>query len=291
MYGTWVSYHWGICKKVGQQVLDLWWKELLTSLVISGIAYAWIRLTDSDPNAWKNFRIILISTAITFGLFGVGHVIRAPWLIHRRESETQEESSEHWGFGILGVGAIVAILVGAAYLTMYVWNIREVPVSITIHAPPAPQMVQNRVMPQGVEPRDSLRRRTLKLADEYTEFFMKSQENAPPVAIPTTPEPPPSEEQKKARQVYRDYWGKIDKYYADHFSARFVGIVKEYESKGAKVGFLANDFAQRRPQIPPTGSTWEGMDEISRFRELAYHVDARDHLIVVAPRQRLRFWL
>jgi hypothetical protein len=61
-----------------------------------------------------------------------------------------------------------------------------------------------------------------------------------------------------------------------------VGIAKEYESKGVRVRFLENDFKQRVPGVMAIGSDWEGssMDELSQFRDLAYRVDARDHLIV-----------
>ncbi len=128
---------------------------------------------------------------------------------------------------------------------------------------------------------DSLRRRTFKLADEYTAFFVQVQQDKPPDAVPNSAEPSPSEERKKAMQIYKDYWQKVADQYASRFKERFVGITKEYESRGVRVGFLANDFAQRMPMIPQLGSAWEGMDEISRFRELAYHVDARDHLIVL----------
>jgi len=282
MHSTWPSYYWALCKKVGQQARDLWWKELLTATVISGVSYVWILLTDSDPNAWKNFRIVLISIVITFGLFGIGHIVRAPWLIHSRNANVQKESDGHWGFGILGAGVMIGILVGAAYLTVNVWSIRKISVYIGVPAPSAPQIVQSRIVPQGPEPRDSLRRRTLRLADEYTEFFITSQENGPPVAIPTTPEPPPSEEQKKARQIYRDYWRGIENRYSTVFKQRFVGILKEYENKGIKIGIWENDFTER---LPGTSQpyTFMQMDDIPRFRELAYHVDARDHLIVVLP--------
>jgi hypothetical protein len=282
MHSTWLSYYWALCKKVGQQALDLWWKELLTATAISAVSYVWILLTDSDPNAWKNFRIILISTAITFGLFGIGHIVRAPWLIHNRNASAQQESGGHWGFGVLGAGVMIGIFAGAAYLTLYVWRVHNIPVSMAISAPPAPQIVQTRIPQQGPEPRDSLRRRTLKLADEYTEFFVKSQEAAPPIAIPSTPEPPPSEEQKKARQLYRDYWREIENRYGELFKQRFIGILKEYDNKGIKIGIWENDFTDRLPGISQP-YTFMQIDDISRFRELAYHVDARDHLIVVTP--------
>ncbi len=65
-----------------------------------------------------------------------------------------------------------------------------------------------------------------------------------------------------------------------HFRDRMVGIIKEYETRGVSVHYLENDFKQRVPYPPEAGSVWDGMDDLSRFRELAYRVHARDHLIV-----------
>jgi hypothetical protein len=128
---------------------------------------------------------------------------------------------------------------------------------------------------------DSLRRRTFKLADEFTMYLagMLDNKNKPPDASPNSADPNPSEERKKEIQASQAYYRGIEDYYAKHFRDRFVGIVKEYENRGVRTGYLANDFAQRVPYIPQLGSVMDGLDEISRFRDLAYHVDARDHLI------------
>lgn len=128
---------------------------------------------------------------------------------------------------------------------------------------------------------DSLRRRTFKLADEFTTYFasVQTDKNKPPDAFPNSADPNPSDERRKAIQATQAYYQGVENYYAKHFRDRFVGIVKEYDSKGVRTGWLVNDFAQRMPAIPPAGSVMDGMDEISQFRDLAYHVDARDHLI------------
>jgi len=132
------------------------------------------------------------------------------------------------------------------------------------------------------EPKDSLRRRTVNLADEYANWLVGSLEDKskPPDAFPSSADPNPSEERKAAIRKSQEFYRSIEDYYFKHFKERFVGIVREYNSKGVKTGFLENDFSQRRPYIPPAGSVMEGMDPLSQFRDLAFHVDARDHLIV-----------
>lgn len=132
------------------------------------------------------------------------------------------------------------------------------------------------------EPKDSLRRRTMRVADELYDYLKKRAAEQPPVVVPDSSDPNPSEERKKAIRLYQQYAQETQDYYLKHFMDRMVGIVKEYESKGVHTHYLENDFKQRVPGAMAIGSDWEGssMDELSQFRDLAYRVDARDHLIV-----------
>ncbi len=130
------------------------------------------------------------------------------------------------------------------------------------------------------EPEDSLRRRTFKLADEFTSFLIERQKTKPPDAIPNSADPNPSEERRTEIEKSQIYYRRIEEYYFKNFKDRFIGILIEYDSHGVKTGYLKSDFAQRVPYLPSPGSIMEGMDELSLFRDLAYHVDARDHLIV-----------
>jgi len=134
-------------------------------------------------------------------------------------------------------------------------------------------------VPEG---RDSLRRRTMRVADELYEYLKKRAAEHPPQAYPDSRDPNPTDERKKAIQICQKYDLETQDYYLKHFRDRMVGIVKEYESKGVTTRYLENDFKQRVPGVMAVGSAWEGssMDELSQFRDLSYHVDARDHLIV-----------
>ncbi len=130
---------------------------------------------------------------------------------------------------------------------------------------------------------DSLRRRTRRLADEYYKYARKRLEDHPPNAYPDSSDPNPFEERKKMIQACQKYDRETEDYYLRHFKDRMVGIIREYNAKGVKTGYLESSLAQRPPGFTLPGSGWEGsqLDELSRFRELAYHVDARDHLIVL----------
>jgi hypothetical protein len=131
------------------------------------------------------------------------------------------------------------------------------------------------------EPNDSLRRRTFKLADDLTDYLMMRQGNHPPYAYPDSRDPNPSEERKKMILTAQSFDQETMNYYSKHFKDRLVGILKEYNARGVKTGYLESDANQRLPAIAPPGSITEGScyDDLSQFRDLAYHVDAKGNLI------------
>ena len=90
---------------------------------------------------------------------------------------------------------------------------------------------------------------------------------------------PKSEERKKAIEQSRAYYKTIEDYYIRHFRDRFVGMIREYNWKGVRTGNFEIDFDNRVPSVAEQGSFFESFDDLSRFRDLAYHVDAEDHLI------------
>lgn len=133
---------------------------------------------------------------------------------------------------------------------------------------------------QPKESPNSLRRRTLRLADELTDFAIKSRESSPPVAVPDSRDPNPSDEKKAAMKNYRDYWENVEKMYMRKYRDRAVGIVKEYNAKGVPTGYLENDFRQRPPYVAAgTLVEFTQGDDLFWLRQLAYCVDANDNAI------------
>ena len=128
---------------------------------------------------------------------------------------------------------------------------------------------------------DSLRKRTGALADEWTAYVTErlADPNKPPDHYPNSANPIPSEEEKKAIEKTREFYGGIEKYYSAHFKNRFIGIIQEYKAVGVNTHFLESTFAQFPPYPVPEGSVALGNDALSLFRELAYHVDAKGHLL------------
>jgi len=122
----------------------------------------------------------------------------------------------------------------------------------------------------------------MKWADALYEYLLSRYNTHPPNAYPDSRDPHPSEEQLKIKEC-QDYDRKTQEYYDNHFRIVMVGIIREYAAKGAKTGSLESDFSNTRvPYVGATGSPMEfnGLDDLSRFRELAWHIDAHDNLIV-----------
>jgi hypothetical protein len=129
---------------------------------------------------------------------------------------------------------------------------------------------------------NSLRRRTMRLADDLYDYLQKRDADHPPRIYPDSSVPNPSEERKKQMQVAVDYDQKTQEYYFAHYRNAMVGIIREYIVKGVRTGSLEGDFTNRVPYVGAPGSMLEmnGLDDLSRFRELAWHVDSHDSLIV-----------
>lgn len=127
----------------------------------------------------------------------------------------------------------------------------------------------------------SLRRRTMKLANDVSDFLRGRYETHPPFAYPNSNDPNPSEERKAAIKKAQEYDQKTTDEYMRKYKDRAVGIISEYRAKGVPVGFLEQSFSQRVPVWAIPGSVWEDnpQNELVQFRELAFHVDAKDQMI------------
>jgi len=187
-----------------------------------------------------------------------------------------------WGFANSRPARLLFLVMCAGFLAKDVKDATDIPDPPIVRLQPPVISVPSSQAVGGREPKDSLRRRTMRVADELYDYLKKRAAGQPPVTIPDSSDPNPSEERKKAIHLYQQYAQETEDYYLKHFKDRMVGIVKEYESKGVPTHYLENDFRQRVPGVMAVGSVWEGssMDDLSQFRNLAYRVDARDHLIV-----------
>ena len=137
------------------------------------------------------------------------------------------------------------------------------------------------VRPIRVEPPNSLRRRTIRLVNELSAFWADNPMPLQPIDKPTT------EQDRERNAAWDRYWKKVQLLYADQYRDRVVGIIREYTSKGISTGFLEKS-AQNHPFGARSFNATEvplcAYDELCQLRELAFHVDAYDQVIILTQR-------
>jgi hypothetical protein len=172
---------------------------------------------------------------------------------------------------------VMLLMIFAALATDLRGNLSHLdsePIVFRFVAPVPPNVEQAKAEPP--EPPDSLRRRTTKIANELSLFWSRRPTPPQPVQNPNT------EEDRKRNAVWDQYWREVESIYSREYKDRILGIIREYKVKGVPTGYL-EAAAENRPfgasPFSMTGSPVCFQDELCQFRELAYHVDARDQLI------------
>jgi hypothetical protein len=133
----WFTYYWLACKRFGAECYHTWRAELFASVVVSLFIY--LLSLRENRGAWKDFRTALLATAFTLGSFALWHLVRIPWLTHQQVT-SREDIAKHWGFGVLGVTVMAALLFGSYSLASLVLEMRAISVAIKIPAPTGPQI-------------------------------------------------------------------------------------------------------------------------------------------------------
>jgi len=274
---TWKGHSWELIKEFGNECFRTWRGEVMASALVIGFIFL------INRNA-IDLRMALLATAYTLATMGIWHFLRIPWLLFKRIEEREPKLHAVWG--IIGIGFASGSI--ALWLFTAVWFYTMQPHVDLSKRPDGRderilQLRQQLDALKEPEPPDSLRHRTAKAADELYEYIIKRAEGRPqPDAWPNSSEPTPSPERQAAIKRSQKYAQETEDYYMKHFRDRMVGIIKEYEMVGVHTRYLENDFRQRIPYIQPIGSDWEGsqLDQLTQFRDLAYHVDGHGHLIV-----------
>lgn len=157
---------------------------------------------------------------------------------------------------------------------------QNIPV-IRFAAPQVPAVRE--ATPPFVEPENSLRRRTLAIADQVVDYLQRRederQQRQIAVAVPDSRNPNPSDDQKKQIEAYREFETTTVRYYQEHFLPKILDVLRDYKQRGVDVGFLENDASQNMMYIFLPNGQRLGCSgtALCNFRELAYHVDAYDN--------------
>ena len=267
----WSSYQWAFAKQCGKECWKTWRGELLTAALTSLFIYL-INRNSID------FGTALHATAYVIGAFVFWHMARTPWILHQKLSEA-DDLKPIWGFcGLIFIGGTFALFI---YTAAWLYTM-QAPVKLAL----SPDGKDARILQlemqlkAGVfeEKSDSLRRRTTKLADQLSRFWIERPTPPQPV------NPPLTEEERHRNEAFAKYWRETDSSYSKLYKNRVLGIVREYKNKGVPTGFLeaaAENHLLGGSAFSSTGSQPPAcfQDELCQLRELAFYVDARDQLV------------
>jgi hypothetical protein len=114
---TATSYYWTFSRVFGREFYRTWRQEVLASVLTAVVTFS--LSYRNDPAAGTNLKIALLSAAIVLTAFALWHLVRTPLLVHRVVTEADE--TPHFGFGVLGIFVLVAIVIGAYQFSVYYW--------------------------------------------------------------------------------------------------------------------------------------------------------------------------
>ena len=90
---------------------------------------------------WKDFRTASLATALTLAAFAIWHLLRAPWILERKDSS--EEPKEPGFFaGAFGIVVIVGVFIGGYELAIRMWELRPVGTIQSTFAPPPQPIIE-----------------------------------------------------------------------------------------------------------------------------------------------------
>lgn len=284
----WTDLWWALLQNFGKECRRTWSDIVIVTLAggVASAAAGYLQTHGKQPFTealWNG----VIGAGIVFGIYALVHLIRAPWLEHKSDG-TAETTLE----GVGGMLTLILLIVGIIMICFSVADdLRTTPPLILGSADQghkkADELVQleecrdNYAALTQKEPYDSLRKRTVKVANEISDFLRGGFQSHPPYAYPSSNDPNPSEERKAAIKKAQEYDQKTTDEYMRKYKDRAVGIINEYRAKGVQVGFLEQSFGRGVPAWVQPGSLWEEtpQNELGQFKELAFHVTAKDQMI------------
>lgn len=149
----------------------------------------------------------------------------------------------------------------------YQWKAAEVPYVVRASVPPAPQLAVARTVP---EPRNSLRRRIMRLCDEL-DAFNRERGNLRALV------PDVRDANGKATELAKFDAETVSLYVSRGLKERTVQVLREIRSKGLNIGYLEM-WAEQWPQST-AAMPGQSYDTFLPLREYAYHFDAHDNVV------------
>lgn len=286
----WWEFYVVLLQYFGQECKNTALSEVIAALVggIAGAVTAYLRTSGKASFTDALFDGV-IGAAVFFGFYAIGHIIQSPWLEHKGETTPNKRSNTIIGATVLTFLVLGSLL--AVWLVAVDWRSAIVlSASADQGGAKATQLTElencktRYAALTEPESKDSLRRRTIRLANQISDFLRDRYEHHPPYAYTQPNDPDTSDAHKAAIKTSGEYDQKTADMYARRYKDQAVGIIREYNDKGVNVGYLEHAFTQQVPVWAMPGSGWENspQDNLGQFKELAFHVTAKDQLISLA---------
>jgi hypothetical protein len=138
---------------------------------------------------------------------------------------------------------------------------------------------------------NSLRQRTIRLVSELNIFWSRR-----PTPTGQKIQNPGSDEERQRNAAWDRYWRDTTAAYTNaDFRERILGIVRECKSKGIDTGYLEQG-AEQPDRLIGAGAfggyalsgCGQFMNDLCQLRELAYHVDGHDQVIILGSQSQTR---
>jgi hypothetical protein len=235
---TLFAYYWCFFKRLGSECNRTWRGELAAAVLTATGTYLLIHRVNTV--AWTSFKSEGLSMVIAVWSIASWHVLRTPWLLHKETSNVVAGTRKaHWAHGLFGIVVLAGVLVGSG---LYARKQLAKPIAPVMAAP-------------YVEPKNSLRKRTLGLANDLNVFLGERWARRPPGH---------GQDTLKYDQATLDLYMKL-------YKSRTVGILQELQDKGLDTGLLAAPGGASTRFLLP--------DEIRQLRDLAYHLDEKGNVV------------
>lgn len=124
------------------------------------------------------------------------------------------------------------------------------------------------------EPKNSLRKRVMRLADDLDALFIEQNAALPKSQEIQTMTPAQKE---AANHAFAEATEKTTTIYLATYRSRTVGIIAELKAKGLLTDYWDGPMEKGAEFRPVQGG------EIHRLRELAYHLDGQDRIVRFYP--------
>ncbi len=135
------TYYGEFLKRFGEECYRTWRTEIFTGLAITVVIYL---ISWRDKTASEAALVAVEASLIVFAGFVIVQLFRTPFLLHRERTDSisGDQRSVHWGYGVIGVALLLALVAVISYRIAKPWLFQLQ--NITLNAPPPPAITQTR---------------------------------------------------------------------------------------------------------------------------------------------------